>query len=80
MSIENNNLPCICEGNWRHLINEYQHLYKRKFERNGKIYTFIGILDAEDDYYYTLIDSEGKLQLSTCVVHLEHFGYKLINE
>ena len=72
---------CICHGNWRSIIKEYQDLYDRKFveERSGLIYTFCGIVHASDDYYY-LMWREKDMRLVTCVGSLTQCGFILLEE
>ena len=56
--------------------------YQRKFNKlyadnTGQIYKFIGIVIADDDYYYGLMNMNDKTWvLSSCVGYLEKSGYE----
>lgn len=73
---------CICEGNWRKIVGEYQHLFDRKYKNeDGKVFIFYGILHGSDDYYYLMWNTEEKnMWLLSCVGHIESYGYTLIEE
>jgi hypothetical protein len=48
-------------------------------DKTGQIYKFIGIVIAEDDYYYGLMNMNDKTWvLSSCVGYLEKSGYEEI--
>lgn len=52
-------------------------------DNKGVVHRFIGVLIAEDDYYYAMMPCDGsrKLQLLSCVGSIESFGYeKVIKE
>ena len=61
------------------IYKEYEHLINRKFTevRTGKVYTYLGVLIAEDDYYYCLYSKDNGLQLLSCVGDIENFGFDL---
>lgn len=69
---------CICEGNWRNIIGESRPLFGRKYkDRSDRECTFIGVLDGEQDYYYTFMYDDGTLARLSCVGSIESFGYTL---
>jgi len=67
---------CICKGNWRAIVKEYEPLINRKFKNgfDGKTYIFFGIVHGDDDYYYGMCDEDNKMFLSTCVGSMEQNG------
>jgi hypothetical protein len=72
------NPVCICKGNWKNLVHEYQPLFGKKFiDENKEIFTFEGLLWANDDFYFCMVDTNHKIHLDTCVGSLETLGYKL---
>ena len=61
------------------LIRErYQDKFGKMYADNtGQIFMFIGIVIAEDDYYYGLMNLyDKKWTLSSCVGYLEESGYE----
>ena len=72
---------CICQGNWRLLVKEYEPLFNRQYrsDRNGQTYTFVRLLHAERDYYYLMWNKEST-ELLSCVGNIDGFGYTLIEE
>ena len=71
---------CICEGNWRKIIEENTPLFGRKYKgRNGDIYTFCGVMWGDDDFYYSMW-REGDMQLLSCVGYIESFGFELVED
>ena len=61
------------------LIRErYQDKFNKLYADNtGQIYKFIGIVIADDDYYYGLMNMNDKTwALSSCVGYLENSGYE----
>ena len=72
-------LPCICEGNWRLIINETSKKIGEKFKdkRDQKEYTFYGVVHGRDDYYYGMCDDDGKCLLLSCVGDIEGHGFVL---
>lgn len=74
---------CICEGNWRKIIEDYEPLFGNLYYNKHKkeIYIFIGIMHSRDDYYYCMenIDTHQLKRLS-CVGRIKDFGYDEVNE
>lgn len=73
-------LKCICEGNWRLIVSEVEHLFDRTFidTRDGKEYCFYGLVHGSDDYYYGMWPLDGgRARLLSCVGDLEAHGFEL---
>lgn len=70
-------LPCICEGNWRTIISECQELIGRKFLLGDDEYVFFGVVHGADDYYYGMYSGKSGIQLLSCVGSIEGHGYAL---
>ena len=64
---------CVCEGNWRNIIEDTDHLIgKIYYDSNNVGWRFIGVLWAADDYYYTFRQKSGeKYKFVTCVMSFE---------
>lgn len=61
------------KDNWTLIVKEYRPKIGFRYKDNkGTEYLFFGLVLADDDYYYGLMDNEGKVRLSTCVGALEH--------
>jgi len=59
---------CICEGNWRKIVAEYEPLIGQDFHYQGKEWQFFGLVHGGDDYYYGLREhGSGKIALLSCV-------------
>lgn len=68
---------CICEGNWRELVVEHGPLIGRLFAGpGGGIRRFVGLLHSDDDYYFAMVDANGKLERVSCVGSLSLVGYE----
>jgi hypothetical protein len=67
-------LPCICEGNWRLIINESLPFFGKKYNYKGNTYIFCGVMHAEDDYYYCMW-KDNDMQLLSCVGNIETYGF-----
>ena len=68
------------EKNWVELIEQYETLIGREYRDcdTKEIYTFIGLIHGEADFYYGLIDENEKLMMCSCVGDIEGFKMKLI--
>jgi hypothetical protein len=72
---------CICEGNWRSIIDEYSGAIGKRFtDINGKgeEYRFFGIVYGDDDYYYGMSDGDCRVLLVSCAGSLEMMGFEEI--
>lgn len=71
---------CICEGNWRFIVGEYQHLLDKKYRetRTGNEYVFFGLVHSSDDYYYGMWSQAHGMVLLTCVGSIDGQGFELI--
>lgn len=71
---------CVCEGNWRLIIEETEPLFGAFFSDSaGGLHRLVGVLWGDDDFYYVMWDSKrGQYTLSSCVGSLETNGYKLV--
>lgn len=65
--------------NWERLISKYENFVGKQYRdiRNGKIYTFFGLVHSDDDYYYGMC-RVGELQLHSCVFSIETGGLELL--
>lgn len=61
---------CVCEGNWRNIIHECEDFIgKPYFDDNMDVWRFVGVLWAEDDFYYTFYSPDTRnYMFSTCVM------------
>jgi hypothetical protein len=73
---------CLCKGNWRNIINKSYPFFNKEYEnRSGEICIFVGVLWAEDDFYYSMWNKRTNVtSLLSCVGSIEGFGYKLKND
>lgn len=65
------------------IIEQYEDRFNTLWsdKSTGEIYKFIGIIVADDDYYYGLMNMHSKKWvMSSCVGYLEDFGYEVVNE
>lgn len=68
---------CVCRGNWRALVKSMGPLIGEKYrDKNGSVYTCIGLVHGKDDYYYGMYGPAG-LELLSCVWGIEDYGYEL---
>ena len=71
---------CACKGNWRALLKECLPLEGGRFRnRIGHEYTFIGLMDGFDDYYYVLFSPQQGVALLSCVGSIENHGFEQID-
>lgn len=72
-------LPCICKGNWRSIVDKAEPLIYRKYQRlrDGAIFEFFGVVHGSDDYYYGMWSKEHGLVLLSCVGNIDD-DYELI--
>lgn len=75
---------CICEGNWRKLVEEYEPHFDKVYRHDitGEYYIFYGLVWASDDLYFGMQGIKGntKKQLLSCVGDIEGFGYTRMDE
>lgn len=63
--------------NWQKLLQENRRYFERQYrDRGGNVYTFFGLVDDGEDYYYGMFGN-GKLRLLSCVGSLETHGFEL---
>lgn len=63
---------CICQGNWRALLKEFDPLIGTCFKDDkGKTWTFFGLVHTDEDYYYGMRDDSGAYRLLSCVGSLD---------
>lgn len=75
-------MNCICKGNWRKLVAEYENLFNTKYkDKKGDVYVFFGLVHASDDYYYGMSNIETKkVILLSCVGDIEDFEFEPYGE
>ena len=63
----------VCQGNWRAIVKDYEGKIGKSFKDDkGVIWTFFGLVWADDDFYYGMWSMEEKrLVLHTCCGYLE---------
>jgi hypothetical protein len=78
--VENIDPNCICRGNWRKLVAEYEPFLGKQYKSfHGDVYTFFGLVHASDDYYFGMSeDCTKKVILLSCVGDIEAFDFTLI--
>ena len=66
------------------ILNEEQDNFEKLYnDDKGVVHRFIGVLIAEDDYYYSMMPCDGSriLRLLSCVGGIESYGFeKVIKE
>jgi hypothetical protein len=66
------------------ILEEEQKNFEKLYnDDSGNVYRFIGVLIAENDYYYSMMPCDGsrKLRLLSCVGGIESYGFeKVIND
>jgi hypothetical protein len=73
---------CICQGNWRLIIQKSEHLFDKHFkDASSDTYTFYGVVFASDDFYYGMYKHSDKTcRLLSCVSDIEGHGFTLIED
>lgn len=72
-------VECVCEGNWRALVDEYEgQIGSCWTDEKGNSHIFFGLVHGGDDYYYGMwqIDSS-ECRLLSCVGSPESHGYRI---
>lgn len=69
---------CICKGNWRAIVKKCEPLLGKRFtDHKGQLYSFFGVVHAEDDYFYGMSSIPGHVVvLLSCACDLDGFGFK----
>lgn len=69
---------CVCEGNWRALVHEYNDRIGKLYTKDGIVYEFYGLVHTKDDYYFGMcrVNSSGESILVSCVMHIEDAGFQ----
>jgi hypothetical protein len=76
---ERENQGCICKGNWRQIVAEVQPLIGKRFgDKQGREFTFFGVVHSDDDYYYGMSGNSGMVLLS-CVGDISGHGFELVD-
>ena len=59
----------MCDTKWMQLLNEYQKDFGKWFTDTdkGETFYFLGLLHADDDYYFAMSDTDGHVVLYSCV-------------
>ena len=71
---------CICQGNWRKIIEESNPLIDRRYvDEKGNVWNFFGVVHGGDDFYYGMWREEHMVLLS-CVGSIEGHGFKLLDK
>ena len=71
---------CICEGNFRDLIYQYSPYFGKMYiNKYSNTFILVGILFAEDDFYYSLYSpTDQRTYLYSCVGDLESYDFELL--
>jgi hypothetical protein len=72
---------CICEGNWRDLVRQYEPLIGRRYRdrhHDNKEYVFFGLVHGERDYYFGMWTKDD-CRLLSCVGDPEGYGLELVD-
>ena len=74
-----NEYECVCCGNWRAIIKENDSMLNKKYtDKSGVLFVFVGVLWAEDDFYYLMLcPSTKQYHFVSCVMTLETAEYVL---
>jgi hypothetical protein len=73
---------CICEGNFRNIIKKTESLFGKDFkDANNRIWEFVGVLWASDDFYYVFELESYDVDMTrycSCCASIEQHGFTLI--
>ena len=70
---------CICAGNWRAIVREYESLIGTQYrDQQKREWLFFGLVHGGDDFYYGMSSAGGKLALLSCVGSIEGYGFEPI--
>ena len=59
------------KDNWTLITQQYVPLIGTRWKDHRGECSFFGLVHADDDYYYGMMDKDGKVTLATCVGALE---------
>lgn len=69
------------KDNWTLITKEYvPKIGFRYKDHDGQEYYFFGLVHGDDDYYYGLMGTDGKVRLATCVGALDSMYEQIPNE
>ena len=72
----NHIVECVCEGNFRSIVYETDHLIGKKFKDGvDKVYTFFGIVYGKDDFYYGMTDEDNRCLLLSCTGSFKMYNF-----
>lgn len=67
--------------NFTALVHKYDdRIGETLFDEDGESYIFNGIMWAEDDFYYMLLDEDSVYHHVSCVVNLDQAGYEFASD
>lgn len=70
----------VSSDNWALIVKEYEPKIGFRYkDHDGTVYSFFGLVHADDDYYYGLMSDDGKLTLASCVGGLEQMYERIPN-
>lgn len=79
--MNDDNVGCICVGNWRAIVAEYDDLLDTRFrDHQGREFVFFGIVHAREDYYYGMWSKDDGMRLLSCVGSIEGHGYTPVEQ
>jgi hypothetical protein len=78
--VEKDDDGCICQGSWRAIVKEYKCLIGSRYVKDStlEVFKFFGLVHDGDDYYYGMVRESARIELLSCVMHIEDFGYTLV--
>jgi len=69
-------ITAYARDNWESLVEQYDDLIGNEYvDENGEEYVFIGLLHAQEDFYFFL-GNKDKNKFLSCVADLEQHGFK----